>query len=130
MKRVVIPFFTDDNVPDSVGNVLAAAGHQLTRLRDVMEKDTPDPVIAIACSKFSQVLVTHDRDFRDLSKWLKITQRQYQNTLHRVKLSCPEPRDASRIAEALSLIEAEWQLIREGRPMRIEIRDKTIITWR
>lgn len=128
--RPPIPFFTDQNVPDSVGNALVAAGHQLTRLRDVMDIESPDPVIAVACSRHGQVLVSHDTDFRDISRRLGITQRQYQNSLHRIHLCCPEPSSAQRIEEALSLIEAEWLLTGPDRPMVIEIRSNSILTRR
>ncbi len=95
-----------------------------------MEPESPDPVIAVACSRHGQVLVSHDRDFRNLSKRLGITQRQYNNSLHRILLRCPEPNSAKRIEEALSLIEAEWLLTEPERPMVIEIRDRSIITRR
>jgi predicted nuclease of predicted toxin-antitoxin system len=107
-EKPVIPFFTDHNVPDSVGNVLVAAGHTLTRLRDVMDTITADPIIAVACSQTGNVLVSHDTDFRTLSKRLGITQRQYHNSLHRIQMRCPEPHSAQRITAALSLIEYEW----------------------
>lgn len=129
-KCVQIPFFTDQNVPDSVGNILIKAGHQVTRLRDVMLTTTADPIIAVACSQSGHVLVSHDNDFRQISKRLNITQRQYQQSLHRIHLACPEPNSAKRISEALSLIEAEWLLIKKGRPMVIDLRDQSIRTTR
>ena len=67
--RAVIPFFTDNDVPDSVGDVIAAAGHKLTRLRDAMLTDSADPVVAAACREHGQVLVTHNwKDFRKILK--------------------------------------------------------------
>ena len=128
--KPIIPFFTDQCVPDSVGNALLMAGHKVTRLRDVMPTTTADPIIAVACSQSGHVLVSHDRDFREVATRLKISQRQYRTTLHRIELACPEPNASRRICEALSLIEAEWLLIQEGRPMVIDIRDKTILTHR
>jgi predicted nuclease of predicted toxin-antitoxin system len=125
-----IPFFTDQNVPDSVGNVLSTAGHVVTRLRDVMETNTPDPLIFVACSRTGQVLVTHDTDFKQLSKKLQITQRQYHDSLHRIQLRCPEPQSAHRVTEALSLIEAEWRKVKKGRPMVIEIAAQNMKLWR
>lgn len=129
-EPLCIPFFTDQNVPDSVGNVLVELGHQVTRLRDVMATTTADPIIAVACSQSGQVLVSHDNDFKQVAKRLKITQRQYQNSLHRIQLGCPEPNGAKRIREAISLIEAEWLLIQEGRPMVIHLKDQSIRTER
>lgn len=83
---LVIPFFTDQNVPDSVGEVLKAAGHELTRLRDVMDPTTADPIIGVACAGSGHVLVSHDGDFRNAARRLKITQRQYQRSL--TELTC------------------------------------------
>lgn len=103
-----IPFFTDQNVPDSVGDALLAAGHELTRLRDVMDTRSADPVIAVACAANGQVLISHDTDFRALSKRLQITQRQYRDNLHRIIMRCPEPNSATRIMAALKLLEFEW----------------------
>ncbi len=128
--RSIIPFFTDQNVPDSVGEALVDAGHELTWLRDVLDADTVDPIIAVACERSGQVLVTHDTDFRQAAKLLKITQRQYQNSLHRIMLRCPEPDSARRILEGLSLIEAEWELAVPERAMVIEIKSRSFTTLR
>lgn len=125
-----VPFFTDQNVPDSVGDVLLDAGHELTRLREVMETSTADPIIAVACASTGQVLVSHDTDFRNVSRRLRITQRQYRTSLNRILLRCPEPESAERVSEALSLIEAEWLLREADRPMVIEINRASIRTFR
>lgn len=125
-----IPFFTDQCVPDSAGDFLLSAGHELTRLRDVMATDTADPIIAVACSQTGHVLVSHDGDFRDLSKRLQISQREYRTKLHRILLKCSEPRAAARMEEAINLIEHEWQLITPDRPMVIEVREQAIVTFR
>ena len=124
--QVAIPFFTDQNVPDSVGAYLMSAGHQVTRLRDVMVTTTADPVIAVACSHNGQVLVSHDNDFRVVSKRLNITQRQYHDTLHRIHLRCDEPKGAKRMEEAMSLIEAEWKLVIPTRPLVMTINNVSI----
>jgi predicted nuclease of predicted toxin-antitoxin system len=128
--RPRIPFFTDQCVPDSVGKKLAGEGHAVTRLRDCMASDTADPVIAVACAEAGQVLVSHDHDFRALAKRLRITQRQYQKSLHRVDLRCEEPKSAQRILEALAIIEAEWERAGPGKPMVIEVRDRSIVVHR
>jgi hypothetical protein len=95
-----------------------------------MPEDSPDPVIAVACARSGHVLVSHDKDFKKVSKRLKITQRQYRNSLHRIALCCPEPRDVSRLQDALSIIEHEWRLVAQNRPMVIEIRTTSILIHR
>ena len=127
---VPIPFFTDQNVADSVGNFLLLSGHGLTRLRTVMPTTTKDPVIAVACSQAGQVLVSHDRDFRGVGKRLQVTRADFNLRLHRIHLGCPEPMAMKRVAEALSLIESEWLLVQPDRPMQIEIRPDSIRTRR
>lgn len=92
--------------------------------------DTPDPIIAASCSRNGHVLISHDGDFRRNAKQLQITQKQYQNSLHRIILKCDEPNDIERLTEALPLIEAEWSALKEGRPMVIEIRSLSIVTIR
>ena len=38
-------FFADHCVPNSVVRALAAAGHEVMRLRDHLAPDSPDPVV-------------------------------------------------------------------------------------
>ena len=129
-KKVKIPFFTDQNVPESACRFLEQSGHLVTRLRDVMLEDSPDSVIAVACSQSGHVLVSHDKDFKSIARRLKITQRQYQNSLHRVSLRCEEPNDVDRLRDFLSLIEHEWSLATTDKPMTIEIRASTTMVYR
>ena len=126
-KPKPIPFFTDHNVPDSVGKAIVGAGHVLQRLRECMPSDTKDPVIAIACARAGQVLVSHDNDFKAIAKRLNLTKSQYLKSLHRIDLRCPEPEGARRILDAMSLIEHEWRRSRKSKePMVIEIKDALI----
>lgn len=129
-KRTRIPFFTDQNVPESACRILIDSGHSVTRLREVMAENSPDPVVAVACSVNSLVLVSHDSDFRSTAKLLKVTKRQFREKLHRVSLRCSEPTDAERLKDAMSIIEHEWGLVRGDRPMQIEIRQSTILVRR
>ena len=91
-----------------------------------MDVKTADPVIAVACAGSGHVLVSHDGDFRQLSRRLQITQRQYRESLHRIDMRCQEPNSAARIEEALPIIVFEWSRLVPGRPMIIEIRDNSI----
>ena len=125
-----IPFFADHNVPESVCLYLESEGHQVTRLRTVMATETADTIIAAACSHSGHVLISHDNDFRSLAKRLEITQRTYMQKLHRIQLRCSPPNAATRVKEAMSMIENEWGLITPNRPMVIEIRYKSIHTLR
>ena len=130
-KRGAIPFFTDHNVPESACASLADYGHKLTRLRDCMATDSKDPLVALACTNSGQVLVTHDRDFRDLAKRLKITKKQYHNKLHRLQLMCDEPISAQHLKECMKLVESEWKLaIGRGKPLVVELYSHFIRIYR
>jgi len=100
----------DNCVADSVGKLLGKSGHDVALLRDHMPPDTKDPIVAMTCAMNGRVLVTHDKDFRELSKKLTISKKKSAK-LHRVSLRCSEPDAASRMKEALSVIEAEWDRV-------------------
>jgi len=53
-----IKFFIDECVPDSVGKFLTASGHEVTYLRDVLPRGSPDPIVAAASEQSGAVLVT------------------------------------------------------------------------
>jgi len=126
--RGPIPFFTDEDVADSVGEAIKAAGHELTRLRDAMLRGSADPVVAAACREGGLVLVTHNyRHFRKHSRDLETTQKSLDK-LSRVELECSQVIAARRFTEEVALIELEWE--RQGgsdQPgMRITIGDKVV----
>lgn len=130
-RRVAIPFFTDHNVPESACQSLLDLGHKLTRLRECMATDSRDPLVALACTNAGQVLVTHDRDFRDLVKRLQVTKRQYRSKLHRVQLMCDEPLSAQRLQECIKLVESEWKIANERRkPLIVELYNHFIRIYR
>lgn len=113
MADRVIPFFMDNNVAESVGKALETKKHDVVRLRKCMAQDSSDPVVAIACVESQRVLITHDKDFKTISKRLALTKRKCRN-LHRVALHCKEPNAAGRMQEALSVIEAEWKRVQSS----------------
>lgn len=127
--RAVIPFFTDNDVPDSVGDVIAAAGHKLTRLRDAMLTDSADPVVAAACREHGQVLVTHNwKDFRKILKADAAVSEKYANSLCRIEMRCEQYRSADRLKAELPIIEQEWARHQANptQPMWVEIGDEHI----
>jgi predicted nuclease of predicted toxin-antitoxin system len=106
--RKPIPFFTDADVPDSVGDFLIEAGHEVTRLRHVMLQNSNDPVVATACREAGLVLITHNyRDFRKISHDLQMTRGRF-DSLHRVELVCSQVIAARRIKQEIGLIQSEW----------------------
>lgn len=108
-----IPFFTDNDVPNRVGDFLIQRGHSVVRLRDVMLQDSPDPVVATNCRENGLVLITHNvKDFKKIVKEHEVTKKEVDR-LNRVEMCCHHVRSLERITEAIDVIEREW--VRLGR---------------
>lgn len=54
--------FLDNDVPESVVPGLLHLGHEVIRVRDVMQPDTPDAVVFAEAVRRKLVLVTCNRD--------------------------------------------------------------------
>ena len=130
-RRARIPFFLDQNVPNSVRDVLVARGHDVELLRDNLATDTADPIVAQVRQAAGKVLVSHDKDFKAIAKRVNATQREYREALHRIALRCDEPDSARRIEEAMDFIEHEWAVSKKKRtPLNLEIRAQSLCTFR
>lgn len=106
--RQSIPFFTDNDVEDAVGQVLMESGHSVVRLRDVMLATSPDPVVDANCRENGLVLITHNyKHFRQIARELEMDGRAVRH-LNRVYLEIHQSDGPRRVAEVLHLIEAEW----------------------
>ena len=127
-RRRKIPFFTDEDVPDSVGRVIVEGGHALTRVRETMIRGSADPVVATAAREGGLVLVTHNyKDFRRISRDLTLSKGRF-DSLHRIELRCSQVIAAQRFREELPLIESEWARHNHKAAIgiRITIGDKTV----
>jgi predicted nuclease of predicted toxin-antitoxin system len=114
--RLPIKFFTDHNVPDSVGRKLAEAGHKTVLLRERLAPNAPDPLVAAFAEMFGAVLVSFDHDFKTLAPRAGVGKRRFQK-LSRIALRCFEPE--RRIECALSLIEHEWSYAQNSHDKRM-----------
>ena len=124
--RRQIPFFTDHDVPDSVGAAILAAGHKLTRLREALLRDSPDEVVATACREASLILVTCNyRDFRRIIREQAAVTSRQPDAVCRIELKCWQPRAAERLMQELPFVELEWERYQANtaQPLRIEVGD-------
>ena len=130
-KRPVLRLFLDEGVPDSVGRVLAAAGHEVIYLRHAIATGSPDQLVCAAAQASQAILVALDGDMRKIARDQGVGSSRFK-TLSLIKLSCRETRAAERIERAISLIEHEWGVSKESKRRRIfiEIRNETIVTRR
>lgn len=110
--RPRLRFFLDNCVPDSVGRVLNRAGHDVIYQRSVIARDSPDALVALVSAENDAILVTSDRDHKQIASRLGVSNRRLRK-LSRIQLQCDEPQAARRVEAGLSLIEAEWTLAQE-----------------
>ncbi|TBZ00230.1 DUF5615 family PIN-like protein [Rhizobium leguminosarum] len=124
-------FFLDASVPDSVGNVLAAAGHEVIFHRDALADRTKDPVVCQTALANEAILVAVDKDMRQLTKRFGVTDERFKN-LPMVFCGCSVPMSSARISQSLSLIQHEWDYSEKkvGRRLLIEISNHHITTQR
>ena len=89
---------------ESVCKFLEARGHIVTRSRDLIPPDSPDPVVAKAAQDANAILISEDGDFQ------RIVQRKGRRfkKLSRVSLRCGSAQTANRIAASIELIEFEF----------------------
>jgi predicted nuclease of predicted toxin-antitoxin system len=129
--RPILRIFTDEGVPDSVGDCFAACGHHVIRLREAVATGSPDPLVCAAAEANDAILVALDGDMRALAQRRGVGQRRFR-TLSLIKVSCKVTRAGERIKAAMSLIEHEWLYGAEQADRRLfmEIGTDVIRTFR
>ena len=108
------------NLPASC-KLLEARGHTVTRLRDVLPTDTPDPIVAKVAQDDDAILLTHDGDFKAVAPRVAHGQRTRFRKLSKVHLHIEQARSEGRLAAAIALIEFEWAAAQEKPDKRLHI---------
>ena len=91
-------FLVDQNVQESVVGFLSEHGYDVLRVRDVTGEDAPDRLIAFVADAVGLVIVTHDRDFLQFSKFVSGEQRhQFVAGAGAITLRVREGRAATRL---------------------------------
>lgn len=106
---------------ESACKFLEARGHTVTRLRDVLPTDTPDPIVAKVAQDSDCILLTHDGDFKVVAPRVPKGARARFKKLSRIHLACPQVRGAERLAAAIALVEFEWTAAQERRDKRLHM---------
>lgn len=101
---VKLPFFLDNNVPDSIGKYLQNRGHSVKRQRFHIPADSPDPVVATTAMESGRILVTQDKDFNSQ----RFQQDRFER-LSRVSVSGPSHTLLAAMKEHIHLIEYQWE---------------------
>ena len=100
---IKLPFFLDNNVPDSIGKYLQHRGHSVFRLRHHMSPDSPDPIVASTAMAAGRILVTQDKDFNSQ----RFQQPRFAR-LSRIALCGPSHTLLPAVKEHIEMIEFAW----------------------
>jgi len=123
-KQPSIPFFTDEDVEDAVGDFLRDSGHTVQRLREVMLRGSADPIVDANCREHGLVLITHNyKHFKRIAHELRRGGSPLK-PLSRIDMECHQSEAVARLKDLLPHIELEWQRKR-GAGVRISISKAT-----
>ena len=104
----------------------------MTRLRDVLPTDSPDPIVAKVAQDDESILLTHDGDFKTVAPRVALGQRNRFRKLSKVHLNIEQARSEGRLAAAITMIEFEWASAQARTEKRIHLAIKlgAITTYR
>ncbi|HEX3666072.1 MAG TPA: DUF5615 family PIN-like protein [Rhizomicrobium sp.] len=102
-------FLLDHNVPDSVAAALIEFSHTVELVRKILPKDSADPVVATAAENIGAILVSVDKDFRNIAPRIPKGHRARFRKLSRISLDCSEYQAADRIRKLMRHIELAWE---------------------
>ena len=117
MGRFVL--IVDENAPDAIADFFIAQGYTAYLVRDRFGAGTPDRVIARAASEMGAVVVTYDRDYRQLAGWTAKPPNTRYPGMGLIILSGPEPMGADLVRRFLPMIEAAWDLVQGSSDPRL-----------
>jgi predicted nuclease of predicted toxin-antitoxin system len=108
-------------MPASVANVLQTRGHECILLTDVLPPDSPDIVVAKIAELNDCILVTQDKDFKQIARRIPNGAKAGVSRLSRISLQCETPMCAARVEAAMSFIELEWEIAQASADKRMLI---------
>jgi predicted nuclease of predicted toxin-antitoxin system len=121
---MILKFFADHCVPNSIIKFLREQGHEVLVLRDHIPMDSPDPVVIQKAQEYEAVLLTLNGDFADLinyppQQFKGIISIQLKNHPENIPLICEKLR--AYIEENSEMANFEGKLI-VVEPHRIRVR--------
>lgn len=101
-----IRFLIDENVPAGVGAFLRDRGHDVFPVGAYLAKGSPDQLLTVAAELEGMVVITFDRDFKQLVRQLPRGSRgRFERGTGRISLALEEPQALSRIWDLIETIE-------------------------
>jgi predicted nuclease of predicted toxin-antitoxin system len=117
----------DENVPVEVADYLRQRGHTVILLRDFHMLGAADREIAALAEERAAVVVTMDRDFKQLVTRVPEGQRRQFRRLGRISLDCKPTSARRRVEQLIRSIEFEHAEAQAGQDRRliVEITETT-----
>lgn len=120
-------FLLDQCVPDGVGRKLKDSGHDVQFLREALETNAADQMVATQAAQDERIFVSVDRDFKKMAHRLS-GDRVYVKSLDVILFTCGQVASVSRVDAALPYIEFAWtrRSSRSSKPMKIEVQGAAV----
>ena len=117
---------------ESACKFLEERGHTVLRARDKVPEGTPDPIVAKVSQDLEAILLTDDSDFSSFITRRQDGQKKRFRKLSRISLRCSHALILGRLADAIALIEFEYELAqnRHDKRMIIDIQPTLIRLFR
>jgi len=127
-----LTFLADECVAESVCEFLEKRGHGVIRAKQTIPDGTQDPIVAKVAEDLSAILLTDDADFKIIVARRQDGQKRRFRKLSRVHLACKHSQAINRIADAITLIEFEYEIAqdRQDKRMIVDIKPTLIRTQR
>ena len=128
---LILPLFFDEGAPRSVGRFFENHGHSVTYMQDVMERGSPDALVAEIAQRNDAILVAVDKDMRQIAKQNGIGGTRFKR-LDLLQFRCSEVEALQRVTDSYSLVVHEWQTVtaREEARFWVEVGSSYIKTHR
>lgn len=115
-------FLIDQNVDDVVEEHLSRAGFQCFKVREIAAANAPDQLIAFVAETEGLVIITHDRDYRVLSRLIPAGFRhKVREGAGVVHLTVKESQALNRLLECIAYIEFAYEDCKKRR-IRMHLR--------
>lgn len=112
----------DEGTPVLAGSPFPAGGHRVIRHGEVCAPSAPDDVVAAQAILNDAILVAVDLDAkRIVRRFGAPTHGEKYKRLNLISIECNETLAEKRLAQALSLIEHEWDYARSKPTRRLWI---------
>ena len=106
---------------ESVCKFLEERGYEVTRLRNVIGEDSPDPLVAKVSQDLDMILISDDADFKHVAGRRPNAHKLRSRKLSRINIKCKHAVAVKRLAAAITLIEFEFELAQSRSDKRMII---------